>query len=125
MILIDMKVSRASLKLAKSYADLLFYAPGSQEIKLVEEFGPPIRSVAITANPEDIPLAIHRLIEKKYLSLVTQDSDQIVFSIRPELRHWFAFWIDAFTKKFWAGFLAGFASGIASMVLWALLHRAA
>lgn len=118
MIGIDRRVARAILDLSgKSYSAELQYDPSQKTLFLMEDMLTVFNSKRIDLDPDEVNLSIQRLIDKGFLRKTSVFWGGFRFSITPELRHRFAFWLDTFTKKFWGGFLTGVVAGLTANLL--------
>lgn len=121
MLLMDWFVARSALKLAPSYDTVLRHQNGTTffSIQYEKNLEKAIRFV----KSEEIPGSIDRLVNSGYLvnTVNVWGGDHLV-QITPKLRHWLAFWLDAFTKKFWAGFFSGVAASLIAAFIYDLIR---
>jgi len=126
VIAIDRKVARAALKLSKrSYSANLLYDPAQKTLFLVSDPKEVLDSALVSLTPEEVSSSIARLMQKGYFVKKAGYWGGFTFGIMPELRHRFAFWLDAFTKKFWGGFFTGVITAVTANLLSGYVQTAA
>ena len=109
---IDRKVAKSALKLTRVYDQGIFF-DGGQKLSKVHDAADPEEYLILKIPSQDILPAIERLNEKGYLRLVLRPNrETCVFTITPDLNHFWSFFVDKFTKKFWSGVFTGVLSTI-------------
>ncbi len=118
MIHIDRKIARIILKLSgRSYESEMIYDPSQKTLFLMKDHRDVLDSRLISIDPGEVSRSINRLIDNGFLEKRQGVWGGVFFGITPRLRHRFAFWADAFTKKFWGGFVTGVVTAVTANLL--------
>ena len=126
MISIDRRMARLTLRLSKkSYSAELLYDASQNALFLMKDLHTVLSSAPVKLAPDEAKLSISRLIDKGFFEKKTAFNGGFTFCITPLLRHRFAFWLDAFTKRFWGGFFTGVATAVTANLLSGYVQTAA